>query len=92
MAGAQAAAARDAALRAALADRAVDSEERLRDALAGMCAEAHAANTQMEHLVSRLKSAWTETPIPSGLTLEEWQARYSSALVTLLAVYFGEPV
>src|SRR5215218_9124484 len=92
MAGAQAAAARDAALRAALADRAVDSEERLRDALAGMCAEAHAADTQMEHLVSRLKSAWTETPIPPGLTLEEWQARYSSALVTLLAVYFGEPV
>jgi hypothetical protein len=62
---------RDAELRAALADLAPDRDERLRHALAVMCAEAHAADTQMEHLVSRLKTAWMETPMPSGWTPED---------------------
>ncbi|HKH92823.1 MAG TPA: hypothetical protein VKA54_13535 [Gemmatimonadaceae bacterium] len=91
IAGTRAMASRDAELRAALADLAPDSNERLRDALAGLCAQAHATDTQMEHLVSRLKNAWTETPLPSGVTPEDWQARYSAALVELLAIYFGEP-
>ena len=91
IASAEAAAARDGELRAALADSGPEADDRLRSALAIMCAEAHAAGLEMEHLVSRLKSAWTDTPLPPDLTPEDWQARYSTALVGLLALYFGEP-
>ena len=90
IASANAMPATDTELRAALEDLGPDADDRLRSALALMCAEAHATSLGMEHLVSRLKSVWTETPIPSGLAEEEWQARYSSALVGLLALYFGE--
>ena len=37
-----------------------------------------------------LKSAWQETPRPHELTEEGWHERYSSALVELLALFFGE--
>lgn len=80
----------DVELRAALADLAPGAEERIRLALADTCAEAQSADVQMEDLVSRLKTAWMRTPMPSGVTPEEWQGRYSAALVALLAGYFGE--
>jgi hypothetical protein len=88
---AQASSSRDAELQAALVDRTSDGPERLRGALAVMCAEAHATNTEMQHLVGRLKHEWSESPMPPSFTPEEWQERYSSALVELLALYFGEP-
>jgi len=44
----------------------------------------------MEHLVTTLKKAWAEAPIPAGVTAEMWQERYSSALIELLAIHFGE--
>ena len=80
----------DEELRTALADLSPEGEERVRSALAGMCAEGHAADARMEHLVSRLKNAWAQVAMPPDVTPEEWQERYSSALVALLAVYFGE--
>jgi hypothetical protein len=78
-------------LRAALADVAPDAGERLHAVLVQMCADAHAVDVQMQDLVSQLKDAWTELAVPPAFTPEEWQERYSSALVGLLAVYFGEP-
>ena len=90
-ASANARSASHAALRAALVDLAPDSEDRLRAVLARMCAEAHAADTEMQHLVSQLKNAWTELAVPPAFTAAEWQERYSAALVALLAAYFGEP-
>jgi hypothetical protein len=80
----------DAELRAALMDAAAGNRERLRTALAAVCAEAHATNLPMQHLVGRLKQEWSRLPVPPGFTPETWQARYSSALVDLLALYFGE--
>jgi hypothetical protein len=77
-------------LRAALADLSADRDERIRSALTTLCAEAHAENVQMEHLVSTLKKSWTESPVPGGMSSEEWHERYSAALVELLAIYFGE--
>jgi len=77
-------------LRAALVDRSADGDERLRAALATLCAEAHADDVHVEHLVASLKTAWTETPVPDGFNAEDWHGRYSTALVELLALYFGE--
>ena len=77
-------------LRAAIADVSPDGDERLRTALEAMCAEALAGDAQIEHLVTALKHAWMETSIPSGVSPDAWQARYSSALVEILALYFGE--
>jgi hypothetical protein len=79
-----------AELSAAFTDRAPDGHERLRAALTRMCIEGRAADTRMEHLVSTLKSAWQETPRPLELTEEDWHERYSTALVDLLALFFGE--
>ncbi|PYP79559.1 MAG: hypothetical protein DMD35_07900 [Gemmatimonadetes bacterium] len=79
-----------AALRAAFCDLSASGSERMRDALTTLCADAHRENLQMEHLVSALKEAWTETPLPADFSTNEWHERYSSALVELLALYFGE--
>ena len=77
-------------LRSAIADVSPMGDERLRAALEAMCAEALASDAQIEHLVAALKYAWLETPIPPDMTPEEWHERYSSALVDILALYFGE--
>ena len=77
-------------LRAALVDRSSRRNERARSALTALCAVAHAENMQMEHLVSVLKRAWADAPPPADLSAEQWQERYSAALVELLAMYFGE--
>ena len=79
-----------AELRSAIADVSPAGDERLRTALEDMCAEALAGDAQIEHLVAALKHAWMETSIPSGVSPGAWQSRYSSALVELLALYFGE--
>jgi hypothetical protein len=51
---------------------------------------AHAKNVHMEQLVAMLKQTWTEMPIPDGFSPSEWHEQYSSALVELLADYFGD--
>jgi hypothetical protein len=79
-----------AELGAAFADLAPDGHERMRAALFRMCTDGRSADIQVEHLVSMLKSAWQETPRPHDLTEEGWRERYSSALVELLALFFGE--
>ena len=81
----------DAELRAALCDLSPTGEHRLRAALARMCAEAHGGSAHMEDLVAALKSAWAATTPPADFSEAEWHERYSSALVELLALYFGEP-
>lgn len=78
-------------LRAALLDLHSAGDERLRTVLQRMCSDAQQEGTQIEHLVATLKSAWTDAPLPPGVTSEAWQDRYSTALVELLALYFGEP-
>jgi hypothetical protein len=40
--------------------------------------------------VTTLKKVWTETPVPAGVSADEWHELYSSTLVELLAIYFGE--
>ena len=77
-------------LRAAFSDPTSQRAERIRSALTVLCAEAHAQDVQMEHLVATLKKVWTETPIPADVSVDEWHELYSSALVELLAMYFGE--
>ena len=77
-------------LRAALADRSAEADERTRAALGMLCAEAQAKDAHIEHLVASLKQTWTETPVPEGVSPEDWHERYSAALVELLALYFGE--
>lgn len=77
-------------LRGAIADVSPGGNVRLREALEAMCAEALATDAQIEHVVAALKYAWMETPIPPDVTPEEWHERYSSALVEILALYFGE--
>jgi hypothetical protein len=81
----------DAELRAALCDLSPTGEHRLRAALARMCADAHGGSAHMEDLVAALKNAWAETSPPADFSEAEWHERYSSALVELLALYFGEP-
>jgi hypothetical protein len=77
-------------LRAALCDLSPTGEERVRAALVRMCAEAHDSGAHMEDLVATLKSAWAETSPPADFSEAEWHERYSSALVELLALYFGD--
>jgi hypothetical protein len=80
-----------AELRAALLDLSPRGDARLRGCLAQLCAEGRDRDLQMEDLVSTLKSAWAAAPVPPELTAESWHARWSNALVELLALYFGEP-
>jgi hypothetical protein len=79
-----------AELRAALLDLSPLGEARLRRCLALLCAEGRDGGLLMEDLVSSLKSAWTAAPVPTELTEDDWRERWSSALVMLLALYFGE--
>jgi hypothetical protein len=62
----------------------------MRRCLAQLCADGHDRDLQMEDLVTALKAAWESTPVPPGVSLEEWRQRRSNALVMLLALYFGE--
>jgi hypothetical protein len=89
---ARATASRDAELRAAMLDLSPEGDRRLRAVLAAMCADAHAEDARMDTLVARLKQVWSELPMPHSASNEQWHERYSSALVELLALYFGEPV
>lgn len=78
------------ALRAAMADLSPDAPEMLRAGMTGLCADARSMDAPVENLVSVLKSCWMDAPKPAGLTDEAWHERYASALVELLALYFGE--
>jgi hypothetical protein len=80
----------EAELRDALVDLSPAGDERRRDVLSRMCANAVADDAHMEDLVAALKCAWTGAAVPSALSDEEWHARYSSTLVELLALYFGD--
>jgi hypothetical protein len=80
----------DAELRAGLRDVSPAGDERVRAALARMCAEANGGGAHVEDLVDALKCAWADTPPPADFSDAEWHERYSSALVELLALYFGE--
>jgi hypothetical protein len=79
-----------AELRSALLDVSPEGDARLRHCLARICADGHDGDLQMEDLVTTLKSAWSATPMPPELSVEAWHRRRSNALVTLLALYFGE--
>jgi hypothetical protein len=77
-------------LRLALADASPDGTESLQAAMAGLAADARVMDEPIESLVAMLKSCWIETPKPASLDEQEWHERYASALVELLAIYFGE--
>jgi hypothetical protein len=78
------------ALRSVLADPSDDALEAMREAMNGLCADARRMDEPMESLVAVLKTAWIETPKPAALSEEQWHERYATALVELLALYFGE--
>jgi hypothetical protein len=80
----------DAELAAALADVSPTSAPRTRAVLARMCAEARSAGVHMEELVAALKRAWIDAPRPVALSDTEWHERYSSTLIELLALHFGD--
>jgi hypothetical protein len=84
------AAPRDAALCAALADVSPSGAAHTRAVLARMCADARRTGTPMEELVAALKRAWIDTPRPAELSDQEWHERYSSTLIELLALHFGD--
>jgi hypothetical protein len=77
-------------LRAAIVDLTPDGTEMLRAGMQGLCADARTMDTPVESLVSTLKSCWMESSKPAELTDIEWHERYASALIELLAMYFGE--
>ena len=77
-------------LRAAFADLSSESDGRLRVAMRHLANDARTMNQPMESLVEMLRSEWTEMPKPTALSEAEWHDRYTSALVELLAIYFGE--
>lgn len=77
-------------LRAALRDLSPGGGERLRAELTRMCTDAHAGSAHIEDLVALLKRTWAETSPPADFSDAEWHERYSSALVELLELYFGE--
>ena len=79
-----------ATLSAALADLSPASAARTRAVLTGMCEDAQRAGTRMEELVATLKRAWIDTPRPASLSETEWHERYSSTLIELLALHFGD--
>jgi hypothetical protein len=56
-----------------------------------LCDEARAAGQHAEHLVSAIKSAWSDAPRPDGIREQEWRARYEQALAWCISVYFDEP-
>jgi hypothetical protein len=80
-------------LRAVLALPAADPRvgTQLRDVVTQLCIEARAAGHHAEHVVSAIKTAWSETLRPAGADEEEWRARYEQALAWCISVYFDEP-
>jgi hypothetical protein len=72
----------------ALASSARSAQKQLGDALALLCAEAHAKEVPLEPLVSALKQAYSAMP-PSRRPAEH-DTRYDSALLILLALYFKD--
>jgi hypothetical protein len=76
-----------ASLTEALHSQEDDHERLTRVALERLTSEGHAGNAPVELLVSALKSATSAT---NGIPAAELSARYSAALVQLLALYFEE--
>jgi hypothetical protein len=77
---------------AALVDVSPDGPGRLKAVTIRLCADARTMDEPMESLVALLKTSWVETAQPASLTDEDWHERYASAMVELLAIYFGESV
>jgi hypothetical protein len=80
-------------LRTALALPAADPRTGalLRHVVTQLCIEARAVGNRAEHIVSALKSAWSDAPRPAGVDEHEWRARYEQALAWCISVYFDEP-
>jgi hypothetical protein len=80
-------------LRAVLALPAADPRvgTQLREVVTQLCTEALAAGHHAEHVVSAIKTAWSDTLRPAGADEEEWRARYEQALAWCISVYFDEP-
>lgn len=72
----------------ALASSARSAQQELDDALALLCAEAHANAISLEPLVSALKQAFGA--MPASRNPAKRDARYDSALLILLALYFKD--
>jgi hypothetical protein len=77
-------------LRTAIGDLSAEGSAMLHTAMAGLCADARSMDAPVESLVFILKTSWMESPKPAVLSDEEWHERYASALIELLALYFGE--
>jgi len=77
-------------LRSALLDLSTSSESRVHDCLVQLCTEVQEGDLQMEDLVSTFKAVWESTPMPPEVSPQAWSERRSNALVTLLALHFGE--
>ena len=77
-------------MRAAIVDLTPDGSDMLRAGMVGLCADARSMDAPVESLVAVLKTCWTEATKPAELTDEEWHERYATALIELLALYFGE--
>jgi hypothetical protein len=76
------------ALTTALANVSSGDTKRLDDALALVCAEAHANDTPVEELVGVLRRA--SAALPSAAAGAPRDSRYDSALLLLLALYYKE--
>jgi hypothetical protein len=74
----------------ALGDVSPDGNALLRASMIRLCTDARMMDQPMESLVATLKACWMEMPKPPSLSEEAWHERYASALVELLALYFGE--
>ena len=72
----------------ALATNAQSEQTQLDNALALLCAEAHANNVALEPLVASLKGAYGA--LPPSKRRPKHDARYDHALLILLALYFKE--
>jgi hypothetical protein len=77
-------------LRTALVDLSAEGGAMLHTAMAALCADARRMDAPVESLVCMLKKGWMESPKPAALSDDEWHERYASALIELLALYFGE--
>jgi hypothetical protein len=76
------------ALNSALANGSASDTKQLDDALALVCAEAHANDTPVEELVAVLRRAAVALPGTNGATPRD--SRYESALLLLLALFYKE--
>jgi hypothetical protein len=78
-------------LHAGMVDLTPDGTQMLRAGMAGLCEDARSMDAPVESLVAVLKNCWLDASQPSALSAEDWHERYASALIELLAIYFGEP-